>query len=1775
MSNPTVALTPPDDAGNPEVVYESRTTRVYRPRHAAHGLILKEPLGADAAKRLSHEAGMLVRLAGVDGVIQLAGSPHPPGVLALQDCDGKALNALLQKGPLDVPQLLVLAPQLARSLAAIHRAGVIHRDINPANILLTPGHKTMVIDFDVAMLADQHEPTEPEGQIVGTLAYLPPEQTGRTGHAVDQRADLYALGATLYQMATGRVPFEAQDTLQLIHDHLVREPAAPSQLNPQVPGSLSRIILRLLAKAPEQRYQSAEGLLHDLNRLQGDIRQGADSGFELGERDFATRLAAPTRLVGRNAELALLRIALTEAMHTQRRTVLVEGAAGIGKSALIDQLRPIVAEAGGWFIHGKFDQYQKGAATSGAVTQAGRALGRLLLAQPLDELAAQRQRIMASLGRNAGLMTRMSPEFALLLGEQPEVPEVDPQQAELQLQQASLQLLAAVASPERPLVVVLDDLQWAGALSLRGIGHMMHEPALKGVLLIGAYRAEELDAGNVLVPMLAQWREHPQPPLEIMLGPLAPAGMAELIGQMLRLSPGRANELAQAVGELTGGNPFDTVEMINALRRDGVMYLADAGWQWNEAKVRHFVGRGNVVDLLAARVARVPVLARELLEYMSCLGNEVEFALLAAAAGMGESQLREGLRAPLEDGLLLADTSRMQVSAQPSLHFRHDRVQQAVLDAMDDAQRARRQLAMARRLAREPRYEGDAAQQYLACVAQLHDAQEQQRAAQLFFALAQKLTATATNSLAERYLAAAGQLLAAIGAPGDLALRAAIDAARHAALYSLGRLDESDPLYAAMLSHIKEPLDLVEPTCLQMRSLFMRGQTAAAKKLGVLLLEQLGLEVPQDYAAPDAEQRLDALNEWIAQDSCIDHPARPQITDKRLLAIAKLLGRMARPAYFNSDKNAFKWLLLEGQRLWAEHGPCAELVASLGRMTGMLISERADFKTAHDVAHHVLTVGQALGYEPQASEAQFIYSACAGHWFAPMEDVVRDLWRAYEGVLGSGDISYAGYVHAVLITDLLEITPTIAASAAEVDAGIELCQRAGNVHAGAQHICERQMLRALSGKTTTPASFDDAQFNEAAFLAHAGNLPYLKHTYAECRALSGLIMGNAEVLVPNALLGLSLSGPLAGYYMSVYANFLAAMARARQLQQAQAEGVTAGPEALAELTSCRNWLAARAADQPHNFLHLLRLVEAEQAWALGDLWRAAMSFDHALSEVDNRQRPWHRALITERAGLFQLAQGTRYQARELLAKAHQLYETWGATAKVTRMEREHEFLRARPVGLSQNSPAALVASHTVRGTDSVSPHSLDLVGVLRASQALSSETSLEKLTARVTDVLAALSGATDVKVLSWHEGQWCLLTPAQGEASISAAWAAECGLLPLSAVRYVERTNEPLLVDDASRDDRFARDPYFSALPFCSLLVAPISSQGSVRAMLLLENRLSTAAFNAQRLDAVMLIAGQLAVSLANAQLYENLEARVQARTRELEQTQAELVATARRAGKAEIANNVLHNVGNVLNSVNVSASVVRRNISESRAQGLARAVALMNEHEHDLPAFISHDPRGQALLGYLNELVGALQEERQNALGDLDRLARSVEHITYVVAMQQSHSGPSSVLESVQPQDIIEEAMQLCADVILRCGVTVVREFADVPAATLDKQRLLQILVNLIGNAAQAMEDLPQQERRLTLATLLERDASGTRLVITVQDEGEGIAADNLTRIFSHGFTTRQDGHGFGLHSAALAAMEMGATLSAHSDGVGLGAVFTLSLALAPHPAQAEAIGT
>ncbi|MFD1365476.1 diguanylate cyclase domain-containing protein [Actinoplanes sichuanensis] len=1446
-----------------EVLYDSDRTRVIRVRPYGGGpaVIEKQPLGPGAGDRLRNELAVLRRLQGTLGVPRLL-PDSPDGTVGYTETPAATLASLTL--PLLVPALLDLAIDLAGTLAAVHRQGVVHRDVSPANVLIpvvdgepAPHARPILIDFELATTAtvDLAAPAGTTGDVIaGTLAYLAPEQTGRTGRPVDHRADLYAFGAVLYEAATGAPPFGRDgDPLRLVHDHLARVPAPPIRSNPDLPPLLSDIILRLLDKEPDQRYQSGEGLAYDLTRLRDET-----AAFVLGERDFPMRLAPPRQLVGREEPLATLRGMLATATAGNRGVALITGPPGVGKTALVDRLRPAVAAAGGRFVAGKFDQFRRDLGAD-AVRQAFCALGDQLLAEPDDEVARLRERLPERLGPNAGLAAAVLPPFAALLGVAPEPGDDDPRRAASRLRQVGLDLLRAVASSARPVTLFIDDLQWASAGAFGFLDAVLAEPDLPGVLILGAFREAEVDAAHPLTPTLARLRDTGGNVGELPLANLPPGDLTTLLARMLRLPNPAAVPLAELLAAHTGGNPFDSVEMVNALRRDGVLVPDGDGWRWDPATARRFVARGDVVDLLGARIEELPEQTRALLEVMACLGGEVDLTLLPIAAGRPAETVDAELLPAADEGLV-----EVHRDGTPAACFRHDRVQQAAYARLDAPARTGLSLTLARRLASEPAYALAAARLYLTAVDELTDPDERLLAASLLRRAAAAARLVVNHAAAQAFLAAAVRLLPAT----DSGYRQA-QAEWHASLCSLGRFTEADEVFQALEAAGGDPVPHAGAVCEQIVGLTNRGRMPDALELGLRLLGRLGVAVPgRDELGPRIGAGLDVLYGWLATGDAEDDLARPELTEPRQVAIARVINRLIPPAFF-CDQIMMAWLVLESGALWAAHGPAAALVGPLSHAGFVTVPARGDYRAGYRAVRRVLAVGGARGWEPDTSQAKFLHALGTVAWFEPVQHMVGIAREAHEGLLRGGDLQNAASTYFASLPGLLDAGPDLDAYAAEADAALMLCGRIGYDHADAAFRAHRQLARTLRGEA------DDDGLDEAEI---EGN-PTAAVNFHIVRSVAAAVLGERDVLNRHTAAALTLLPCITATYGNAQAHVLAALAAAERARTATGDGDR--ETALADLDLSARFLAERAVDQPGNFGHLLRLADAERAWATGDFDAAATAYDAAVSGASGGGSPWHAALIAERAALFFDAHRMPHVSRQMLTEAHRGYAVWRAHHKVHLLEREHPFLAAPP------AHAGAPASPTVRTSHSInlSTEVIDLMAVLEAARALSSETDLDRLRHRVEQVLSAMTGATAVRVLLRDDatGEWML--PADVRAvrpALTLAEAGERGLLPVTAVRYADRTGEPMLVDDATHDDRVARDPYLAGLPHCSLLVVPVLSQGLPRAMLVLENRLTRQAFSASRLDAVQLIAGQLTVSLDNALVYASLERRVAERTEEL-----------------------------------------------------------------------------------------------------------------------------------------------------------------------------------------------------------------------------------------------------------------------------------------------------
>jgi signal transduction histidine kinase len=1465
-------------------VHSSERTHITRLFLPGGTVVRKDPLGADAERRVGHEVAMLERLVGVAGVAQLAEAPRYPGSVVLEDAGGASLAGMAT--PLRTCELagLGLGLGLARAVAGMHRRGVIHRDITPANIVVSDDGTPWLVDFALASpFAEIRPEFTHHAEIVGTLAYLAPEQTGRTGRSVDQRADLYALGATLYELATGGPPFGLGDPLRLIHDHLARVPVPPAEVNQALPAPLSEIIMHLLKKEPDNRYQTADGLIYDLERLRYSQARRGKAAFRVGEHDFPVRLLPPSRLAGRDEEVAALEAAFAGALAGQCRGVLVAGAPGVGKTALVDQLRPVVTGGDGWFVAGKSDAYRRDLEFD-AGHQAFRALGRLLLAEPEGELAQLRMRMMAAVGPGAGLLSAVVPEFAALLGTPPDAG--DPLTAQQRVQRAAAAALRAVASRKRPVVMFLDDLQWAGGTPLGFIDLVLSEDPIEGLLLVGAYREGDVDAAHPLAAPLSRWRSQATV-RHLRLGNLPEPGLAVMVADMLRVDLVTVAGLAGLIEPHTRGNPYETVELLNALRRDGLLTATAAGWRWDAAAVRAHLGRSEVAGLLAARAAALPEKSRHVAEAMACLGGRAELSLLAAATGEPAGVVDQALAPALDEGLLVAEPG-----AHPAVRFRHDRIREAVLGGLDPGRQRALQLAMARRLAAVPELFAAAAEQYLPVVGAVEDAAERRQVAGLLRRAAGQAMLTGDHTLVYALLTAALPVVD----PDQTGTLAAVHTGRHAALYCLGRLEEADEAYRTIERLCPAVLDRADATAVQVLSVTHRTRFAEAVGLSLDSLRELGITVPAaDRLAAELDHQFGYWYQWLDHTEAAGDLARPDLTDPTLLAASGLINATQPAAYLAGDPAAVTWLGLEALRICLEHGPAPALVVPVAFTAFGAVVLRGDYAAGYRAARRILALAEARGYEPGTSQARMIF-AVLSCWGEPIENSVQASQRAQEGLIAGGDLASAGYARHVSVSGLLDCAP-LERYLTEVEATLAFARRTGNEQTEQALDSYRWLAGVLLGESTVAAgeavSADKYAGNpNAQFFAH------LSHAHAAA------IFGDQAGLERHTAAAMPLVPMQPGLYPTAVARLLRALALAGQARDADTDTDTRG--LLSELNELTRWLAARAADAPGNFLHLLRLVEAERAWAAGDFRAAALAFDAARHEAAQRQRPWHRALTAEHAARFYLARGLEHAGHDLIAQARQEYLAWGATAKVSQLD------WAYPVRRPSSGPAAAAGEQSgdlPQRRAAVTAGTVDLLGILSASQALSSETSIDRLHARVAGVLSAMTGATGVRLLLWDESRQNWLLPAPGGGTVPASDAGHDRTVPMSVLRYVQRTSEPLVAGDATRDDRFARDPYFTDADCCSLLAVPILSRGALRAVLLLENRLIRGAFTTGRLDAVNLIAAQLAVSLDNAQLYADhrLLAGEQAALRRV----ATLVARA--AAPQEVFTAVAEEVGRLL----------------------------------------------------------------------------------------------------------------------------------------------------------------------------------------------------------------------------------------------------------------------
>lgn len=1722
-------------------------------------VLLKTPRtehpGPRERARFEHELGLLRRLEGIAGVCSTLGLVVHQGrpVLVLQDVEGAHLSEQVG-APVPARRVLELASGLAATLAEVHRRGVIHQAVQPASILLTPEGVPWLVDFSSATLQQgRHPQALPPHVPAGMPAYMSPEQSGRMNRTLDSRTDLYSLGITLYQLLTGGFPFQAGDALEWIHAHLAQVPLPPHLREPSVPPMLSALILKLIAKVPEERYQSAEGLLADLRICLSRLADGEHAEFPLGTQDFPLRIQPPQRLYGRDEEVRALASALERVARLRRSEwLLVRGYSGIGKSSVAHSVHPQVLRRRGFFLSGKFDQLQRDVPYA-TLAQAFHGLVQQLLTGSDAEVESWRQRLLEAFEGLGQVVVALVPGLEAVAGKQPPVSVLPPLEAQNRFHRTFQRFLSVFATPERPLVLFLDDLQWADSASLELLKFLATHPDTPPLLWVGAYRDNEVGATHPLARALEEIRQAGTRLGDIPLGPLAPEQTWRLVADAL---PGTPLEVARALGAVlqakTGGNPFFLLQVLQTLYQDGLLVRApQGGWRWDEAGVRAKAYSDNVLDFIAGRLRLLPEPTQRLLCQAACVGNAFSASTLALLGGLAPNELEAQLEPALQEEVAVRAGSE-------GYRFLHDRIQQAALALLPEAERKAVHLRIGRLLLASLTQE-QLRERLFDVVAQLNagaelmgEGEERLRLARLNAEAGWKALASAAWHSAVGYFSIAFSLFPCDPweAEHSLVFSLRLDQARCELM--AGRPHEARRYVDELRTRARTPPERAAAYRLQSTLHLAAGEVESAVDCLLECLKRLGMPMP---AHPTARQVKSAEAEvWALLGARpIESLAElPPMEDDSLRAVMGVLADLTVPALY-AGGSLLPFHLCRMVALTLRHGntgDAAHAYAWYGLMCCVATAERYEEGHAFGcVAHRLVSRPE---FSAHRSGVLFIL-AHLSRWVRPLSVSLQLFQETFTQALQGGDFRNACYCCDNILFDHLLLGRALEEVYRDSVERLEFVRKASYGDIGSIITVYQRHVQQLRGLSVSMGSLDGEGFSEKEYEARLASReqPLLACVYfitkAKARFLGGA-PGEAREALARAAKSLQvISGLIARYEYELY-SALALAACLSEAPTQQQKGL------LRTLRRHHQQLAIWARHGPENFLAAERMVAAELARVTGRTEEAMRTYEEALRTAREHGLLPLVALAAELAARFSHVRGAMTAASAYAREAWLAYRQWGAEGK----QRQLEVMWPR------------VAAPNEAGAGALGPSHLDVLSLVKAQQAISREIVQERLVATLMRVTLQSAGAQRGALLL-RQGE--LLKVAAVSDGTGTRTREPHAALPWTLLAYVRRTGEPVLIGDTSRSHAFSSDAELLRRQARSVLCLPLCRNEELQGALYLENSLTPEAFSSERVALLGHLASQAAISIENARLYEDiqraeaalrqaneeLELRVEERTRELTQTQAQLVETARIVGMAEVATNVLHDVGNALTSITADMEVMRRAAISSRLGRIKQVARLLEEHREDLPGFFTQDPRGSHLVDYISSLAEELAQERVSLQQTLQELSVHVSQVRDIILLQRAYARSPRLPEECALEALVEEALRLQQGALRRTGVQVTREVAPLPRVKVHRYRVLQILCNLLGNACQALEAVPEGSRHLVVRL----EARGAWARIQVRDSGEGISPELKARLFTLGFTTRAEGHGSGLHSSALAAELLGGRLALESEGLNQGATATLELPL------------
>lgn len=1492
-------------------IYESRNSLIYRAQSKtrSHPVILKVlkqdyPTPSELT-RYKQEYEITRTLSSEGAITAYDLIPYERTlVIVLEDCGAQSLDFLLQSWKITIPEFLKIAIQVSTTLAEIHAANIIHKDINPSNIILNREiEKVKIIDFGISSNFTKENPVISNPSVLeGTLAYISPEQTGRMNRSLDYRTDFYSLGATFYRVLTGQYLFDTKNTLELVHCHLARTPVPPHIIDASIPQAISNIIMKLTAKAAEDRYQNALGLKADLEECYVQIENsGRIEVFSLARADRAEKLQISQKLYGREAEIERLLEAfrnltqpkvqaeLTEITpsHQNIEIMLVGGYSGIGKTALIQELYKPISYQQCYFIAGKFDQFQRTIPYS-AISFAFQSLVRQLLTESETQLNQWKKYLAEALGGNAQVLIDLIPEIEQIIGPQSPVKPLEPAQSQNRFNQVFKSFIRVFCRHDHPLVLFLDDLQWADFGTLKLIELMVTDDQIESLLLLGAYRDNEVDNNNPTRLTIERLKNKGVTVSQIILTPLKSDDITRLLAETLNRDKLDVVPLTELVLQKTSGNPFFINELLGTIYQANLLrFNRDYHyWEWDIDQIQTLGITDNVIELMIDKLSLLSEETQTTLRLSACIGNSFDLNTLTIINKKSPKDTFRTLLPAIQQGLI-QPTSELKITPEDPIQstlviedykFRHDRIQQAAYTLLDVDTQKNVHLQIGRLLLKSCN-KNELNEKIFTIVSHLNkglelieDEEEKINLLELNLYAGKKAKESVAYKSARDYL-----LTVKHEFPGSIwhenyALALELHQELAEVEYLNGNFQESQKLLDLSIKQVKSPLDAVEFYFLSIGQCTLQGKVLEALDLGRAALRSLGSDLPEDNFQEAFDKELAEFYESIGDRSIselYDHFEMKQLEKQASL---KLLTRLIAAAW-NFDATLMCAVATKMVNLCIQYGHIS--ASSMAYCFFGIVSTYAlkNYRLGDELGS--LSMRLADQYQDLVSKG----AVCQLHanltmvWLNHVKFSEKINDDAVEASLQVGDLQYVGYTLAYRLYTLIYQGKNLGVLLEDAERGLRFGRETQNTWVTNSILAAQMALKNLVGENEGKLCFDLEELSESDFVesCRKNTQNFSALCFYQIFKMQALYLYD-QPAQPSLL---EESTKLLGYIPATITiskhNFYSSLTLIHHYVRASAEDKKRYWNQIeVNQQEMKEW----ADHCPDNFLHKYLLVAAEMARVSGN-WQEAMDlYEHAIESAKEHEFIQNEALGNELAAKFWLEREKKDFAVLYMRKAHQCYQIWGAKRKVEDLEEKYPQWLA-----STSSGFQSLATNTSTTTSRISGDVfLDLETVIKASQTISGEIALEKLLKKLMKILIENAGAQKGFLVLEQKGNWVI----EAEGVVDSDDVHILKSIPIDAVdvdrqlpclsssiiNYVARTQESLVLNDATHEGQFIRDHYIIATQPKSLLCTPLLNQSKLIGILYLENNLTTGAFTPDRLEVLKLLSSQAAISLQNAQLY-------------------------------------------------------------------------------------------------------------------------------------------------------------------------------------------------------------------------------------------------------------------------------------------------------------------